>query len=373
MSVTQVPLQDLKRIHDPIEAELKNAFERVLHANSYIMGPELTQFEQACAEYLGVKHAIGCSSGTDTLLLAMMALEIGPGDEVICPSYTFFATAGSIWRLGAKPVFVDSDPLSFNCDIADIKTKITSKTKAIMPVHLFGLAADLDPLLALSQEFDIPVIEDAAQAIGARYKEQMVGSVGTFGSFSFFPAKNLGGFGDGGLLTTHNDSLAEKARVLRAHGSKPKYHHHLVGGNFRLDALQAALLNVKLPYCDRYAEQRRQNADDYARKLQNLPLTLPVAPNADYYHVYNQYVIQLESPATRNRLEAHLQAKKIGTAIYYPIPLHLQACFRSLGYQKGDLPICERLAETTLALPIFPGMTAAEMDYVCQAIHSFFA
>lgn len=373
MSVTHVPLQDLKRIHDPIELELKAAFERVLHANSYIMGPEVTQFEQACAEYLGVKHAIGCSSGTDTLLLAMMALEIGPGDEVICPSYTFFATAGSIWRLGAKPVFVDSDPFSFNCDIADIRSKITPKTKAILPVHLFGLAADLEPLLGLSQEFDIPLIEDAAQAIGARYKEQMIGSFGTFGSFSFFPAKNLGGFGDGGLLTTDNDNLADKARVLRAHGSKPKYHHHLVGGNFRLDALQAALLNVKLPYCNHYAEQRRQNAEMYARQLHDLPLTLPAAPDKDYYHVYNQYVIQLESPEKRSQLEAYLQSQKIGTAIYYPIPLHLQACFNGLGYKKGNLPICERLAEITLALPIFPGMTEAEINYVSQALHNYFA
>lgn len=367
-----VPLLDLKRIHDPIEAELKAAFERVLHKNAYIMGQEVTQFEAACAEYLKVKHAIGVSSGTDALLLAMMALDIGPGDEVICPTYTFFATAGCISRLGATPVFVDIEPQSYNLNVEQVRQKITPQTKAIIPVHLFGQCADLEPLMALGQTQGIPVIEDAAQAIGASYQGKMAGSMTEFGCFSFFPAKNLGAFGDGGLLTTQDDELAEKAKVLRVHGSKPKYHHHYVGGNFRLDALQAALLGVKLPHCDAYAQARNANAQRYHEAFSAWPLQLPTPISQAHGHVYNQYVIQTETAEMAEKLKTSLKEAQIGFAVYYPIPLHLQACFKELGYTEGDLPVSERAAKTTLALPVFPGLTEQEQDAVIQTVSACF-
>jgi dTDP-4-amino-4,6-dideoxygalactose transaminase len=372
MSISSVPLIDLSRTHAPLEAELKAAFERVLHANSYIMGPEVSQFEAACAEYLGVKHAIGVSSGSDALLLALMVLDIGPGDEVICPAYTFFATAGAVWRLGAKPVFVDCDPLSFNLDLNQIEAKISPKTKALIPVHLFGQTAPLGPLLELSQRHNIPIIEDAAQAIGAAWQGIKAGSMGAFGCFSFFPSKNLGGFGDGGLLTSQDDTLAEKARVLRTHGSKPKYYHHYVGGNFRLDALQAALLKVKLPHTETYARKRQQKAYRYNQLLNEagLPeqMSLPSAVSEDNYHVFNQYILRLQNNQQRESLQNYLSEQKIGTAIYYPVPLHLQACFSELGYKEGDLPVSEQAAKTTLALPIFPELSDAEQDYVVEAL-----
>lgn len=363
----KVPLLDLERIHAPIQQALIAAFERVLHSNAYIMGEEVSRFETACAEYLKVKHAIGVSSGTDALLLALMALDIGPGDEVICPTYTFFATAGCVSRLGATPVFVDIEANGFNLDVDQVREKITSRTKAIIPVHLFGLSSDLEPLLQLGQAHGIPVIEDAAQAIGATYQNQKVGTLGDFGCFSFFPAKNLGAFGDGGLLVTQDDALAEKAKILRVHGSKPKYYHHYVGGNFRLDSLQAALLGVKLPYCDQYAAQRGDNAARYHQAFSELPLRLPFVPSFGN-HVYNQYVIQMESTAAANTLKEALKQKDIGFAVYYPVPLHLQPCFASLGNTVGDLPRSELAAETTLALPIFPGLTDNEQNAVIQCV-----
>lgn len=372
MSITAVPLIDLARTHAPLEAELKAAFERVLHANSYIMGPEVTRFEAACAEYLGVKHALGVSSGSDALLLALMVLEIGPGDEVICPSYTFFATAGAIWRLGAKPVFVDCDPLSYNLELSQVEAKITPQTKALIPVHLFGQTAPLGPLRELAQRHKLPLIEDAAQAIGAAWQGHNAGTVGEFGCFSFFPSKNLGGFGDGGLLTSQDDTLAEKARILRTHGSKPKYYHHYVGGNFRLDALQAALLQVKLPHTDSYAQKRQAKAARYTQLLNEAgrpeQMTLPAPVSADFKHVFNQYILRLQNSEQRDSLMAYLNEQKIGNAIYYPVPLHLQACFADLGYREGDLPVSELAAKTTLALPIFPEMTNEEQDYVIEAL-----
>ncbi|PKL75715.1 MAG: DegT/DnrJ/EryC1/StrS family aminotransferase, partial [Candidatus Melainabacteria bacterium HGW-Melainabacteria-1] len=258
-----IPMLDLTRIHAPLEAELKAAFERVLHANSYILGKEVSEFETACAAYLGVKHAIGVSSGTDALLLALMTLGVGPGDEVICPSYTFFATAGAIARLGATPVFVDSDPDTYNWDLNQVFAAANERTRAVIPVHLFGQCADLDGLSGWAGERGLVIIEDVAQSMGATWRQSMSGSIGDFGCHSFFPSKNLGGFGDGGLLTTDNDSLAEKARVLRAHGAKPKYYHHFVGGNFRIDALQAALLSVKLPHLESWIGERRTVAQRY--------------------------------------------------------------------------------------------------------------
>ncbi|PIQ28124.1 transcriptional regulator [bacterium (Candidatus Blackallbacteria) CG17_big_fil_post_rev_8_21_14_2_50_48_46] len=372
MSITSVPLLDLSRTHQALETELQAAFLRVLHANGYILGPEVSQFESACADYLGVKHAIGVSSGSDALILALMALEIGPGDEVICPSYTFFATAGAIWRLGARPVFIDCDLTAYNIDLEQIEAQITPQTKAVIPVHLFGQTVALEPLRKLCDSRGIALIEDAAQAIGAAWKNQPAGSVGDFGCFSFFPSKNLGGFGDGGLLTTQSDELAERARILRVHGSKPKYYHHFVGGNFRLDALQAALLNVKLPHCESYAHHRQEKAEHYTRLLNESGVAeqihLPAPLSTDYKHVYNQYVIRVKTPEDRESLQKYLSSRQIGTAIYYPVPLHLQACFKSLGYQAGDLPNSEWAAQTTLALPIFPELRLEEQEYVAEAL-----
>lgn len=291
-----ISLLDLTRIHEPLESELKGAFERVLHANSYILGKEVSSFEASCAEYLGVKHAIGVSSGSDALLLALMALNIGPGDEVICPSYTFFATAGAVSRLGATPVFVDCEPDTYNWQLEQVYDAATERTKAVIPVHLFGLSADMTGLRAWANSRGITVIEDVAQSMGARWQGQMTGSIGSFACYSFFPSKNLGGFGDGGLLTCDDEQLAEKARVLRAHGAKPKYHHHYVGGNFRLDALQAALLAVKLPQLEIWLEQRRQAAELYRQLLADSGLSLPVA---DSGHTYNQFVVRLPDDGSR--------------------------------------------------------------------------
>lgn len=372
-----IPMLDLTRVHQPLEAELQAAFTRVLHANSYILGGEVSRFEAACAQTLAVKHAIGVSSGSDALLLALMTLGIEPGDEVICPSYTFFATAGAVARLGATPVFVDSEPDSHNWQLEQVFAAATPRTKAVIPVHLFGLSADMTGLKAWASEKGIIVIEDVAQSFGASWQEQICGSIGDFACHSFFPSKNLGGFGDGGLLTTDDDALAEKARVLRAHGAKPKYHHHFVGGNFRLDALQAALLGVKLPHLESWLQQREQVAAGYQRRLSEAVsgarLKLPPQP-AQSRHTYNQFVIQLPDQASRDGLQAALQQAGIATAIYYPKPLHLQPCFAGQGARpEGSLPICEKACLTTLALPIFPGMQEAEIDRVATAVADFLA
>jgi len=363
-----VPLLDLRRIHAPLESELKAAFARVLENNSYIMGSEVQAFEQSCAEYLQVKHAIGVSSGSDALLLALMSLDIGPGDEVICPSYTFFATAGAIARLGARPVFVDMDPLTYNWKLEQVFAAHSTRTKAVIPVHLFGLCADMSELRPWAETHGIAVIEDAAQAIGASWQGQPAGSMGHFGCFSFFPSKNLGGFGDGGLLTTQDDALAEKARVLRLHGSKPKYHHQLVGGNFRLDALQAALLAVKLKHVEDYAQARRDCAAYYRQLFGEQHHSEIILPVDSPGQVYNQFILRFSTPAQRKAVQQALTQQDIGSAIYYPIPLHRQACFAELDYGPGSLPESERAAETTLAIPIFPGLQAEEQTAVVNAV-----
>lgn len=380
----QIPMIDLKRTHKPIESDLQSAFNRVLGNNSYILGKEVEALEKKCADYLNVKYAIGTSSGSDSLLLALMALDIKPGDEVICPTYTFFATAGAISRLGAIPVFVDIDPQSYNLSLKGVKKAITKKTKAIIPVHLFGQCADMTPLLELGKKKKIAIIEDAAQAFGAKSPGEMAGSMGDFGCFSFFPSKNLGGFGDGGLLTTQDPELYERAKILRAHGAKPKYYHHLIGGNFRLDALQAALLAVKLPMVNNYAFKRQQIAKAYTSHLlesdlatlkgqeNGKPINLPVQVQEDSFHVWNQYVIQLTEADKRASLQEYLKQRGVATAIYYPLPLHWQTCFSDLGYKKGDLPVAELASQTTLALPIFPEMTEAECAYVAEHIQQFF-
>jgi len=356
----QVPFLDLRRAGPELDTALTAAFERVLKSGRYIMGPEVDAFEAKCAAFIGVKHAIGVSSGTDALLAVLMALEIGPGDEVIVPTYTFFATAGVVWRLGATPIFVDVDPRDFNVTAKNIAAALTERTKAIVPVHLFGQCADISAIEAVAG--GIPVIEDAAQAIGSELRGTMAGALGLAGCFSFFPAKNLGALGDAGLITTNDDALAERIRRLRAHGSKPKYHHAIVGGNFRIDALQAALLNVKLDRLHEATERRRANARFYGEALTPYAGLAPTE-SADRRHVYNQYVIQT---GERDRVQAHLRDRGVATAVYYPRPLHQQPCFASL--EPGPLPVSERLARETLALPIFPELTSAERSHVAQVL-----
>lgn len=364
-----IPMLDLERIHQPLENELQAAFQRVLSKNSFIMGEEVRHFESACEQYLNVKHAIGVSSGSDALLLALMCLDIQPGDEVICPTYTFFATAGAISRLGARPVFVDIDSESYNWDLEAVFAARTDKTRAVIPVHLFGACANMEGLQSWAQKHGIIVIEDAAQAIGAETQGKRAGSLGDFGCFSFFPSKNLGALGDGGLLVSNRDDLAEKARVLRLHGSKPKYYHSLVGGNFRLDALQAAFLGVKLPHLDKYTEQRQACALYYQEKIREFQLPVHfLQAEPDERHVFNQFVLRFETAALREQVRAAFQSAGIASAIYYPVPLHLQACFKELNYHENQFPIAEHAAETSLAIPIFPGIKPEEQDEVLATL-----
>ncbi|MBI3178823.1 MAG: DegT/DnrJ/EryC1/StrS family aminotransferase [Deltaproteobacteria bacterium] len=374
MTIQRVPLLDPVRGNAAVEAELLAACARVLHSGRYILGPEVEAFEAACAKYLQVEHAIGVSSGTDALLMALMALDLKPGDEVICPSFTFFATAGSVWRSGAKPVFVDSRPDTFNLDPRDVERKLTARTRAIMPVHLFGQAADMQPIVELARSRNIATIEDAAQAIGAEYRGKRVGGLGTAGCLSFFPSKNLGGFGDAGLVTTRNSALADKLRMLRTHGGIKTYEHKLVGGNFRIDALQAALLAVKLPHLDKDTAARQAHAQHYRKRLlaENVAAEGPGAPVIlpavkESRHVFNQFVIRV--PNKRDALRDYLAEKNIGSAVYYPLPLHLQPCFKALG--TGPLPVAEELAREVLAIPIAAELSTAEIDFVCEQLVAF--
>lgn len=396
-----VPLLDLKPQNLALERELTEAFQRVLRSGHYILGPELERFEADMARLLGVRHALGVSSGTDAILLALMSLGIGPGDEVIAPSFTFFATGGCVSRVGATPVFADVCPICFNLDLADVARRITPRTKAILPVHLFGQAADMDPLLALAAQHGLQVIEDGAQALGATYRGRAVGGFGAFGTFSFFPSKNLGALGDAGLLVTNDETLAQKAALLRLHGAKPKYYHHLIGANFRMDALQAAFLSVKTVRYAEYTEARCRNASDYTAQLTPLPgvqvadpaqcgcslsvgdskasevrLVLPVAYPHNQ-HIWNQYTIRVPGPGRRDALRAHLQAKGIGTEIYYPVPLHAQPCFaRELALPdspsgKFPFPVSDRLAQEVVSLPIYPELTESQRAEVVAGIREF--
>jgi len=341
---------------------------RVCDSQRFIMGPDVEGMERDMAACLGVAHAVGVSSGTDALLLAMMALGIGPGDEVVTSTYSFFATAGCVARLGATPVFVDIDPVTYNIDPAATAAAVTPRTRAIIPVHLYGQSADLDPLIDIASRAGVPLIEDAAQAIGATYKGRMVGGIGRAGCFSFFPSKNLGAFGDGGLVTTNDDALAASLRRMRVHGADRQYYHEVIGGNFRLDAMQAAILRVKLPHLAGWTEARRRNAARYDRLFADFGLTgrvtLPVtAPGR--YHIFNQYVVRVPG---RDAVKAHLESRQIGCAIYYPVPFHEQRCFAHLGYRTGQFPHAERAARETLALPIYGELTAEQQHYVVSAI-----
>ncbi|MGH9142377.1 MAG: DegT/DnrJ/EryC1/StrS family aminotransferase [Vicinamibacterales bacterium] len=366
-----VPLLDLDAQYRPLREELLAAVTRVCDSQRFIMGPEIDALERELCVLLGVKHAIAVSSGTDAILLALMALGIKAGDEVITTTFSFFATAGAIVRVGATPVLVDIDPATFNIDPAQAAAAITPRTRAIMPVHLFGLGADMDPIMAAANRAGIPVIEDAAQAIGSTYQSRPLGTIGAFGCFSFFPSKNLGAFGDAGLLTTENDALAARATLLRTHGMKPKYYHHLIGANFRMDALQAAVLRVKAPHLARWTAGRQANAARYRELFHaaglNGAVTLPTEP-PDRTHIFNQFVIRT---VDRDGLKRDLDAQGIGNEIYYPVPFHQQPCFADLGYRPGAFPHAERAAQESLAIPVYGELTGAQQERVVSAIARF--
>lgn len=376
----KVPLLDLKAQYQSIKTEIQKVTAEVFESQYFILGPRVEALEEAIAEYCLSKHAVGVSSGTDALLISLMASEIGPEDVVITTPYTFFATAGSIWRLGAQSIFVDIDPDTYNIDsglleraLSAMSSQDMARVKAVIPVHLYGQCADMDPILKIAADYKLIVIEDAAQAIGADYKGRRAGSIGDFGCFSFFPSKNLGAFGDGGMVTTDSDDLGDKLRVLRVHGSYPKYYHRLIGGNFRLDALQAAIVSVKLKYLDKWTAARQENARKYRElfalaKLDDL-VKMPVEKEGR--HIYNQFVIGLKE--RRDDLRLFLADAGIGTEVYYPVPLHLQECFSSLNYKKGDFPISEHAALHTLALPIYPELSDDQQAYVVDKIEAFFS
>ncbi len=369
MTVTSVPLLDLAAQFETIRDEATEAINEVVATHRYINGPAVGELERAVAEYSDCVAGVGVSSGTDALLCSLMALDIGPGDEVITTPYTFFATAGSIWRTGARPVFVDIEADTYNLDPTRLEAAVTDKTKAILPVHLFGQVAEMDAIMEIADRHDLAVVEDAAQSIGATYKGRRAGSMGTCGCFSFFPSKNLGGIGDGGLVVTTDEALGQRLAVVRAHGSKPKYFHKLVGGNFRLDTIQAAVVLVKLGHLEGWSEGRRKNAARYDELLAGLePVQTPVI-RQENSSIYNQYVIRAER---RDELMAHLQQKKIGCVIYYPKSLHLQECFSELGHGEGDFPVSELASRQTLALPIYPELNDAQLQYVAQSVREFY-
>lgn len=394
-----VPLLDVNAQNHPLEKEFTEAFLRVFRSGQFIMGPEVTQLEAAIAELTQTKHAIGVSSGTDAILLALMALGIKAGDEVLVPTFTFFATAGCVSRVGATPVFADACPICFNIDVNDARRKITAKTKAIIPVHLFGQSADMDAVMALASEHDLKVIEDGAQSIGAAYKGKPCGSIGDFGTYSFFPSKNLGGFGDGGALVTNDDDLAEHARILRVHGSKPKYYHHFVGGNFRLDPLQAAMISVKLPHYGHFTSNRQANAAFYLSELSKLPnvvqadpahckcvtaqddalaaanakIVLPVAYPHNT-HIWNQFTLRVLGEGRRDALRDHLTAAKIGCEIYYPVTMDQQKCFADTpASSRVGCEVAHRLASEVISIPIYPELSAEQRAEIVAAIAAFLA
>jgi dTDP-4-amino-4,6-dideoxygalactose transaminase len=373
--VDNVPLLDVGRQNSALETEILSAISDVCRSGRFVLGPECTNLEKRIADYCETAHGIGCASGTDAILLALMAANVGPNDEVIVPSFTFFATASAVWRLGAKPVFVDIDPKSYNIDPNLIEDAITPATKAIIPVHLFGQPAEMNAIMSIAADHDLTVIEDSAQSIGAVYNGQKVGGIGHVGCTSFYPTKNLGGYGDGGMLTTSDDQLAARLRNLRQHGMEPRYYHSEVGINSRLDSIQAAVLNVKLNHLTDWSVARTENANRYdlffdsANLLDRItrPTRLPGQES-----VWNQYTIRVHS-GLRNKLRQHLAGMGVGSEVYYPVPLHQQECFLSLGYGIGSLPETETAAEEVLSLPIFPELTENEQRTVVARISEFFA
>lgn len=373
VTTKQIPLLDLQAQHKQVRDEVLAEIVRVVDSQKFILGEDVKKLEGEIAAYCGTKYAIGCASGSDALILALMALEVGPGDEILTTPYTFFATAGAISRVGATPVFVDVDEATFNIDVEQMEKTLAAhpRVKAMIPVHLFGGCADMDPIMQMADARGIPVIEDAAQSIGSEYKGRRAGTIGQIGTFSFFPSKNLGGYGDGGIITTNDTALAERLGALRVHGGKRKYYHEWIGMNSRLDALQAAVLRVKLRYLDGWSEGRAKNAERYRAQLKKLGVpVVPLQPAAyQNRHIYNQFVIL---GARRDALQAHLKGQGIGTEVYYPIPLHLQPCYAFLGHKQGDFPVSERLAAESLALPVHSELPADDLDIVCDSIRSFY-
>ncbi len=366
-TITRVPLVDLKRQYRSIKEEVDSAIQDVLETQAFILGPQVKEFESLFASYCNTKHAIGVSSGTDALLLALKSLGIGDGDEVITSPFTFFATVGSICNTGAKPVFADIEPESFNIRSDLIEKCISNKTKAIIPVHIYGQCADMDPILEIAKKHDIRVIEDSAQSIGAEYKDKKSGSIGDLGCFSFFPSKNLGGLGDGGMITCNSDDLEELIYTLRIHGGKPKNYYSIIGINGRLDTIQASVLIKKLGHIEPWCEKRREKASYYTERMKGLDLVTPEIMSFNK-HVFHQYVIRTKE---RDRLMEHLTANNIGCAVHYPVPQHLQKCLAHLGYKEGDLPEAEGATREILSLPIFPEITKEEQDYVIDTIYDF--
>jgi dTDP-4-amino-4,6-dideoxygalactose transaminase len=362
-----IPLVDLTAQYHSIKGEIDAAVQATLESGHFILGPAVSRLEESIASYLGVKHAVGLASGTDALVIALRALDIGPGDEVIVPAYTFFATAGTVMAVGAKPVFVDIDPITYEIDAAQIKARISSKTKAIIPVHLYGHPADMDPILEVARTHGLKVIEDNAQGFGAEYKGRKTGSLGDIGCLSFFPTKNLGAFGDGGMVVTDDPALAERMRMLRTHGWKRKYYSEEVGYNSRLDALQAAILQVKLPHVDEWNERRRQLAARYTRELAASGLAVPVELEWGR-HVYHLYIIRV---SRRDEFQAFLRERGVATEVYYPLPPHLSIPCRKYGYKEGDFPHAELAGRETVALPLYPEMTLAQQDRVIAAVREF--
>lgn len=369
----KVPLLDLHAEYESLRAEVLSVVERVLETQQFILGPEVAALEEEVARYTGARYAIGCASGSDALLLALMALDIRAGDEVITTPYSFFATASAITRLGARPVFLDIDPQTFNLNTALVEDAITNRTRAIMPVHLYGQCAEMDALMRVSRRHNLPIVEDAAQAIGAEDGAR-AGAIGHIGCFSFYPTKNLGGAGDGGMLTTNDEGLAERLRALRAHGAEQRYFHKEVGINSRLDSLQAAILRIKLPRLDSWSEARKANASRYRRLFTDAGLAEEVRlpfERENARHIYNQFVVRVAA-AQRDELREHLKQADVGTEVYYPVPLHLQECFSFLGYGAGDFPQSEQAAQETIALPIYPQLTAEQQQHVVESISRFF-
>jgi len=360
-----VPLLDLKAQYLAIKSEVDAAIAEVMESQHFILGPKVEQCEKAIARYCGSSYAVGVSSGSDALLACLMAENIGPGDEVITTPYTFFATAGAIARVGATPIFVDIDPATYNMDASLIESKVTARTRGIMPVHLYGQMADMQGVMRVAERRGLVVIEDAAQAIGAEHAGRRAGSIGHYGCFSFFPSKNLGAVGDGGMIVTNDARRAEKLTCLRAHGSKPKYHHRIIGGNFRLDAIQAAVVSAKLPYLDEWTAARQRNATTYDRLFAAAGLAIGLPKVATDRHIFNQYVIRVPH---RDQLQTELRTRGVGTEVYYPIPMHLQECFAYLGHEAGAFPESERAAKETLALPIHPELTDEQARYVADCV-----
>lgn len=367
-TIGKIPMLDLNAQYDPIKDQILSEIEKVFDSKQFIGGPKIAELEAEVAKYTNTKHAIGVSSGTDALVAALMALEIGNGDEVITTPFTFFATVGSIHRVGATPIFCDIDPQTFNINTDQIESKITEKTKAIMPVHLFGQTSDMAPILDLAKKYNLKVIEDAAQAIGAKYQFpngewKNAGEMGDFACFSFFPSKNLGGCGDGGVVTTNSDQLAERLKMIRNHGAKQKYFHDFVGGNFRLDAMQAAILLVKLPLLNGWHDGRRKNAAILDEGLSGHCETPEIAPN--YHSIYNQYTLRFSN---RDPVKEVLDAANIGNAIYYPLPLHLQKCFAYLNHKEGDFPESEKAAKEVLSIPVYPELTEKQLQHIIETL-----